>query len=90
MYTKEEDCTKIILQDADAYKRLHNFKRKLPRERGNITRSVTEIREFNNTTKLEDYQYYKERLHEILGRPTSLDEIPERLDDSEYDTDLRR
>jgi hypothetical protein len=25
-----------------------------------------------------------------LGRPTSLDEIPERLDDSEYDTDLRR
>jgi hypothetical protein len=44
-----------------------------------------------DTTTLVDYEYYKDRLHEILGQLTSLDgEIHELLDDSEYDADLQK
>jgi hypothetical protein len=91
MNAKEEDCTKLITQDADAGKRLHNSKRRRARERGNITRFVTEVGKFTDTTTLEDYEYYKDMLHETLSRLTSLDdEIHELLDDSEYDADLQR
>jgi transcription elongation GreA/GreB family factor len=83
MSTKEEDCTKLIPQDTHAGKRLHNLKRRRARERGNITRFVTKVENFTDITTLEDYGYYKERLHETLGRLTSLDDqIRELLDDS--------
>ena len=74
MNTKEEDCTKLIMQDADAGKKLHNLKRRRARERGNITCFVTEVGNFTDTTTLEDYEYYKDRLQETLGRLTSLDD----------------
>jgi transcription elongation GreA/GreB family factor len=90
MNAKEEDRMKLTTQHADASKRLHNLKRRRARERGNITRFVTEVGTFTDTTTLEDYEYYKDRLHETLGRLTSLDdEIHELLDDSEYDADLQ-
>jgi hypothetical protein len=91
MNTKEKDCTTLTKQDADAGKRLHNLKRRRVRERGNITRFVKEVGKFTDTTSLEDYEYYEDRLHETLGRLTSLDdEIHELLDDSEYDKDLQK
>ena len=70
MNTKEEDCIKFIMQDADADKRPHNFKRRRAREQGNITCFVTFVKEvgkFTNATTFEDYEYYKDRLHETLG-----------------------
>ena len=89
MNTKEEAYTTHIMQDAD--KRLRNLKRRRTRERGNITRFVTEVRKFTDTTTLEDYEYYKDRLHNSLSQLTSLDdEIHELLDDSEYDADLQK
>jgi len=67
------------------------LKRRRVRERGNITRFVKEVGKFTDTTTLEDYEYYKDRLHETMGRLTSLDdEIHELLDDSEYDKDLQK
>jgi transcription termination factor NusB len=91
MSTTEEDCTKLIPQDTDAGKRLHNLKRRRARERSNITRFVTEVENFTDITTLEDYEYFKDRLHETLGRITSLDDqIHELLDDSEYNADLQR
>ena len=57
MSTKEEDFTKVM-QDVDAVKGLHNLKRRRARERGNITRFVTEVGRFTDTTALEDYEYY--------------------------------
>jgi iron-sulfur cluster repair protein YtfE (RIC family) len=90
MNAKEEDCTKLIMQDADAGKRLHNLKQRCAREQGNITRFVTEAGKFIDTTTLEDYEYYHDRLREILGRLTSLDDKIHKLtDDSEYDADLQ-
>jgi hypothetical protein len=44
MSTQEED-----FQDADAVKTLHNLKRRRARERGNITRFVTEVVRFTDT-----------------------------------------
>ena len=91
MNTKEEVCRTHIIQDADAGKRLHNLKRRRTRERGNITRFVTEVGKFTDTTTLEDYEYYKGRLHDSLGQLMSLDEeIHELLDDSEYNADLQK
>jgi len=91
MTNKEEECTKLNMQGADAGKKLHNLKRRRTRERGNITRFVTEVGNFTDTTTLEDYEYCKDRLHETLGRLTSLDdETHELLDDREYDADLQR
>jgi hypothetical protein len=91
MNTKEEDSTKLITQDADAGKRLHNLKRRCARERGNITSFITEVGKFTDTTTLEDYEYYKDKLHETLGRLTSLDNVIHKfLDDSEYDVDLQK
>jgi len=82
---------KPMMQDADAGKGLHNLRRRRAREGGNITCFVTELRKFTDTTTLEDYEYYKDGLHETLGRLTSLDdEIHELLDDSEYDADLQK
>ena len=46
MNTKEEVCTTLTKQDADAGKRLHNLKRRRARERGNFTRFVTEVGKF--------------------------------------------
>jgi hypothetical protein len=84
MYSEEDVCTKPMMQDADVGNRLHNLRRRRARERGNITRFVTEVRKFTDTKILEDYECYKDRLHETLGRLTSLDdEIHELLDDSE-------
>jgi hypothetical protein len=83
---QEED-----FQDTDAVKTRHNFKRRRARERGNITRFVTEVGRFTDTTALEDYQYYPDRQREALGRITSLDdEIHELIDDSEYDADVQK
>jgi hypothetical protein len=91
MNTKEEDCTKLNMQDADAGKRLHNLKRRHAREGGNITCFVMEVGKFTDTTTVEDYEYYKDSLHKTLGRLMSLDdEIHKLLDDSEYDVDLQR
>jgi hypothetical protein len=91
MNTKEEDCRKLITQDADAGKRLHNLKRKRVRERGNITHFATEVGKFTDNTTLEDYEYYQDRLRETLRRLTSLDEeIHELMDDSKYDADLQK
>jgi hypothetical protein len=67
MSTKEEARTPLHMKDADADKRLHNLKRRHTRERGNITRFLTEVGRFTDTTTLEDYEYYKDRLHETLG-----------------------
>jgi hypothetical protein len=83
MNAKDEDCAKLIIQGADAGKRLHNLKRRRARERGNITRFVTEVRKFTDTRTLEDYEYYQDRLRETFGRLTSLG------DDNEYDADLQ-
>jgi len=86
MTTKVEECTKLNMQDADAGKKLHNLKRRRKRERGNITGFITEVGNFTDTKTLEEYEYYKDRLHETLGRITSLDdEIHDLLDDREYD-----
>jgi len=90
MSTKEEDFPKVT-QDADAVTRLHNLKRRRARERGNITRFVTEVGRFNDITALEDYEYHQEGLHEALGRLTSLDDkIHELIDDREYDADVQK
>jgi hypothetical protein len=90
MNAKEEDCMKLTTLHADASKTLHNFKRRRARERGNIARFATQVGTFTDTTTLDDYEYYKDRLHETLGRLTSLDdEIHELLDNSEYDADLQ-
>jgi hypothetical protein len=86
MSTQEED-----FQDADAVKTLHKLKRRCARERGNITSFVTEVGRFTDTTALEDYEYYQDRLREDLGTITSLDdEIHELIDDSEYDADVQK
>ena len=74
MTTKEEECMKLNMQGADDGKKLHNLKRRRTRERGNITCFVTEVGNFTDTMTLEDYEYYKDRLHETLGRLTSLDD----------------
>ena len=90
MTIKEEECTKLNMQGAGACKKLHNLKRRHTREWGNITRFVTEVGNFTDTMTLEDYEY-KDRLHETLGRLTSLDdEIHELLDDRDYDADLQK
>jgi hypothetical protein len=79
------------MQDAYDCKRLQNLKRISARERGNITRFATEVGKFTDTTTQEDIECYKNRLHETLGRLTSLDdEIHELLDDNEYDADLQK
>jgi hypothetical protein len=89
--SKKEFYPKLTTQDADADKSLHNLKRRRGKERGNITRFVTQIGKFIDTTTLEDYEYYKDRLREILDRLTKLDdEIHELPDDSEYDADLQK
>jgi hypothetical protein len=89
--SKEEVCTKLTKQDADADKRLHNLKRRFARERGNITCFVKEIGKFMDTTTLEDCEYFKDRLRETSDRLTNLDdEIHELFDDSEYDADLQK
>ena len=76
---------------ADAGKKQHNLKRRRTRERGNITPFVMEVGNFTDTTTLEDYEYYKDRLHETLGRLTSLDdEIHQLLEDRVYDADLQK
>ena len=81
----------LTMQDADAGNRLHNLRRRLARERGNITRFVTQVGTFTDTKTLEDYDYYNDRLHEILGPLISLDdEIHELLDDSEYEADVQK
>ena len=86
----EEVYTKLHMQDADANKKLQNFKRRRARERGNLTLFVTEVGKFTDTTTLEDCEYYNERTRETPGRLTSLDdEVHELLDDSEYDADLQ-
>jgi len=91
MDSEEDVCTKPMMQDADAGKRLYNFRRTRTSERGSITHFITQVRKFTDTTTLEDFEYYKDRLHETLGRLTSLDdEILELLDDSEYDADLQK
>jgi hypothetical protein len=70
---------------------MHNLKRRRARERGNITGFVTEVGRFTDTTALEDYEYYQDRLREALGQLTSLDdEIHELIDDSEYDVDVQK
>jgi hypothetical protein len=86
MNTKEEVRTTLAMQDADSGKRLHNLQRRRARERVNITRFVTVVGKFTDTTTLEDYVYYRDRLLDTLGRLTSL----EILDDSEYDADLQK
>jgi len=81
----------LPMKDADSGKRLHNLRRRRAWERGNITIFLTDIGRFTDTTTLEEYVYYMERHHEILGRLISLDdEIHELLDDSEYEADLQK
>ena len=46
MNTEEEVYTKLYVQDADASRKVHNLKRRRARERGNITRFVTEVGKF--------------------------------------------
>jgi uncharacterized membrane protein YccC len=61
------------------------------RERGNITCFIQEVGKFTNTTTLEDYEHYQDRLREALGRLMSLhDEIHELIDDNEYDADVQK
>ena len=67
MKTKVEARTTLAMQEGDAGKRLHNLRRRRARERGNITRFVTEVWKFKDTTTLENYEYHKYRLHETLG-----------------------
>jgi len=86
----EEVNTKFHMQDAEASKKLPNFKRRRARERRNITLFVTEVGKSTDTTTLEDCEYYNERTRETLGRLTSLDEVHELLDDSECDADLQK
>jgi hypothetical protein len=65
------------------------LKRRRTRERANITHFVTEVGKFTDTTPLDDYEYYKDRLKETLVRITSLDdEIHDLSDDNEYEADL--
>jgi hypothetical protein len=60
MNTKEQVCTTHVEEDADFGKILHNLKRRRARERGNITRFVTEIGKFTAAITLDDYEYYKD------------------------------
>ena len=53
MNTEEEVYTKPK-KDADGSMRLQHLKRKRTRERSNITRFVTEVRKFTESTTLED------------------------------------
>jgi hypothetical protein len=78
------------MRDADDGKRIHNLKRRRARERGNITRFVMELGKFTDTTTLEDYEYYKDGLHDTLGRLTSLDDEMQEFLDSECDADLHK
>jgi hypothetical protein len=91
MNTEKEVYTKLHMQDADAGMRMHNLKRRCARERGSITRFVTEVGKLPDAMTLEDCKYYNDRLHKTLGRLMSLDnKVHELLDDSEYDADLQK
>jgi len=70
MNTEEEVYTKLNVQDADDSRKLHNLNRRGARERGNITRFVTEVDRFTDTTTLEDCEYYNDRVRDTLGRLT--------------------
>jgi hypothetical protein len=88
MVTKEEVCMRPTMQDTDVVKRLHNLRWRRTKEQGNNKRFITEVGKLTDTT-LEDYEYYKDRLHKTLGRLTSLDDnIHELLDDSQYDVNV--
>jgi hypothetical protein len=54
--------------------KLHNSKRKRTRERASITRFVTEINGFTETTSVADYQYSQGRLQETLDKLVVLDD----------------
>jgi hypothetical protein len=88
MNTEEEVYMKPPTQNADVSKRLHNLKRRCTREGSNIPRFVTEVHKYTDSTKLEDCEYYNDRLRETLNRQILIDdEVHELLDDSEYDAD---
>jgi hypothetical protein len=71
--------------------KLHNLKRKRTRERTLITRFVTEINGFTETTTADDYQYSIGRLQETLNKLTLLDDaIHDLLSDSEFQTDIEK
>jgi hypothetical protein len=58
---------------ADA-EQLQNFKRKRGRERHNILRFANSINSFTGETSLDDYEHYKVRIEEVLGRMLRLDD----------------
>ena len=63
MDNKEGFCTKPIMQDSDAGKRLHNLRWRRARKREN-TRFITQVGKLTDTTTQGSYEYYKFRLRE--------------------------
>ena len=71
--------------------KLHNLKRKRTRERANVTRFVSEINGYTETTPADDYQCSQGRLLETLNKLVVLDEaIHDLLSDSDFPTDVEK
>jgi hypothetical protein len=71
--------------------KLHGLRRKHTRERTNTKRFVTEIDSFTDDTSFDDYEHYRDRLQDTLGRLISLDDtIHDLLSGSEYTDDAER
>jgi hypothetical protein len=67
---------------------LGRLKRKLF-ARAKVTRFSTSIMESTASTPLEDYEFYRYRLQEILDQLLSIDnDIQDLLDENEYTTDV--
>jgi hypothetical protein len=69
---------------------LHNFKRKISRERANPTRFSTTINGFNDSTSLDDLEHYRGCLQRTLDKFLSLDDAIHALfSDEEYAEDTK-
>ena len=67
---------------------LHNLRRRRERERANAACFTTTLEGFDDSTPLDDLEYYRGRLQETLDRLISLDDaIHDLLPDKEYDED---
>ena len=78
MATSEDDQLRIL-------------KRKRTKERSNVTRFVASINALEDSSPVDDYEYYHERLRETLDKLIVLDDtIQDRLSDEEFDADVAK
>ena len=78
MATSEDDQLRIL-------------KPKRTKERSNVTRFVASINALEDSSPVDDYEYYHERLRETLDKLIVLDDtIQDRLSDEEFDADVTK